>query len=87
MTLAERLRAAATANRLAEHVTIDRRWNGVRFKRERQDLFRVIEVDGQWVQSLCGMGCCFDTDELKPTREAAIRAGLLALADREEAAP
>lgn len=94
MTLSQRLRAAAEAPRLADWVklTVWPEWVVVCW-RDNEDLtahgsdarLRVQKVPKpgptRWSYSL-GEG---PRDGVHPTREAAIRAGLLALAEREEA--
>lgn len=81
MTRAERLRAAAEAPRLADHVRVSR--DGMVRPRQDKSLFGdypAFVVPGQQWMFVLGFRH-FDA----PTREAAIRAGLLALAEREEA--
>lgn len=86
--LSERLRAAATAERLSDWVIVQR--DGLVYWREttcHSDLFDFLAIRrgpsrtrrdqwqysyGQFWQPLAGL----------PTREAAIRAGLIALAER-----
>lgn len=92
MTLPERLRAAASAERLSDWVRVSR--TGCIYLREDEAgaqpfLFQVerrrYREDGRWVPRWhYGQNGRWEFDP-RPTREAAIRAGLLALAEREEA--
>lgn len=92
MTRAERLRAAAAAPRLADHVRVSHLDGAVRW-RPRQCHFPLFVVResfngwGAWALapgSLVYAGECLASPYLK--RDAAVRAGLLALAEREECA-
>lgn len=92
MTRAERLRAAAAAERLADWVEVTRDgilcsvygqlWNGTLAVYRLGDYVPETSDDDCWL---------VDWDDAPltdgdPTRDAAIRAGLIALAEREERA-
>lgn len=116
MTLGERLRAAATAERLSDHIKVDiwldvslmrsrliermghdggngitKTWSGILYcasfrKRPKNSLLaagRVLDTK-LWTWTLLGVPHRKSKARFS-TREAAIRAGLLALAEREEA--
>lgn len=88
-TRSQRLRAAATAARLSEHVRVSHLDGTVRWRKGEEVLFVVRRGPFGWCPFELSAGSQFyagsqigDRRSLK--RKAAVRAGLLALAEREE---
>ena len=80
---AQRLRTAAEAPRLADYVRVCRETSRVCFRDDDHPLLLVRQILGSRVWEWRRPQGVFSY--ALPTREAAIRAGLLALAEREEA--
>lgn len=86
MSRAQRLRTAVEAERLADWVRVSHLDYTVRWRKGEAILMVLSRSNDGWTPCTLGRFCYADqplADPL-PTRDAAIRAGLIALAEREE---